>query len=514
MRRVIVAIIAVMWAASPGAAQPDADPVDMPATFFAGPLNDDGTVNYVAALNDYKRAGLAPDGNAFVALIEVLPKDTWDQDQLAEMYRALEIEPPVEPHERFVTWDAFMTNRVADEARRSELLDRIQEQPWLPEQFPDAFEWIKANERALEGISRAVERSGYWQPIAPVGNSVLRPRKISAYIRNVRDATQALTARALCRAEDGSMPNLVADTLTIYRLGRHLTHGNDGLDVIIGMYILAKTRAPVIVVASEPQYMDQAGMLLREMPPLPLTETVYEAVDYGERCYVLDLLQQMRMGRDEAYEVVLSLKEDDPRTDTVYMKLKLVQESPRVKPVLQQEVVNSWFDRILSASLLEPYQKSDAELDKIWDELKRQASEAAQLISIAPTTSDPLLGPSDQQVSRAMAELVVRLGAPAPSGLFKLARQVTMAWELSRVALALTAFRVDHGRYPDRLDELVPQWIESVPDDFATGKTLNYDVLNNGFLLYSIGWDGEDDGGVDDLAEGDIVCRVELPAEE
>jgi hypothetical protein len=69
----------------------------------------------------------------------------------------------------------------------------------------------------------------------------------------------------------------------------------------------------------------------------------------------------------------------------------------------------------------------------------------------------------------------------------------------TRVMLALEAFRVRTGRYPDTLRELaMPQ----MPDDpFAPGRPLGYRVLSPSgsgpaaYVLYSTGADGRDDGG-------------------
>ena len=67
--------------------------------------------------------------------------------------------------------------------------------------------------------------------------------------------------------------------------------------------------------------------------------------------------------------------------------------------------------------------------------------------------------------------------------------------------LALELYRDDHGIYPERLQSLVPVYLASVPlDPFGSdaGKTpLKYQITDNGadYLLYSIGYDRNDDGG-------------------
>lgn len=67
----------------------------------------------------------------------------------------------------------------------------------------------------------------------------------------------------------------------------------------------------------------------------------------------------------------------------------------------------------------------------------------------------------------------------------------------AQIACALERYRLVHGRLPDRLDELAPGFIERLPHDVINGKPLKYRLTGDGqFVLYSVGWNGVDDGGV------------------
>jgi len=68
--------------------------------------------------------------------------------------------------------------------------------------------------------------------------------------------------------------------------------------------------------------------------------------------------------------------------------------------------------------------------------------------------------------------------------------------DLARVACALERFRLAHGDYPATLGLLSPQLIEKLPPDLIDGQPLRYRCTDGGqFLLYSVGWNGTDDGG-------------------
>jgi hypothetical protein len=95
---------------------------------------------------------------------------------------------------------------------------------------------------------------------------------------------------------------------------------------------------------------------------------------------------------------------------------------------------------------------------------------------------------------------------------------------LARVALALERYRLANGNYPESLDALAPKFISEIPHDVIGGESLKYrrDSINQ-FVLYSVGWNERDDGGVVvfkkgssprdetktdvDISEGDWVWR-------
>ncbi len=95
---------------------------------------------------------------------------------------------------------------------------------------------------------------------------------------------------------------------------------------------------------------------------------------------------------------------------------------------------------------------------------------------------------------------------------------------LARVASALERYRLAHGEFPESLDALAPQFIAQVPHDVIGGQPLKYRREADGqFVLYSIGWNETDDGGVvvnrksrdprdesghtPDISQGDWVWR-------
>ncbi len=102
---------------------------------------------------------------------------------------------------------------------------------------------------------------------------------------------------------------------------------------------------------------------------------------------------------------------------------------------------------------------------------------------------------------------------------------------LLSAALALRAYRLEHGIYPATLDSLIPAYLSVVPSDpFALSGPLHLRRTKLNYVLYSVGPDGKDDGGrpilhaptalgaqanrsryfIQETSRGDVVAGVNL----
>lgn len=87
--------------------------------------------------------------------------------------------------------------------------------------------------------------------------------------------------------------------------------------------------------------------------------------------------------------------------------------------------------------------------------------------------------------------------------------------DLATIACVLERYRLANGKYSISLGALVPKFAAKIPNDVITGEPLKYHRTDNGqFLLYSVGWNGTDDGGIPptapigkavDITQGDWV---------
>jgi len=102
----------------------------------------------------------------------------------------------------------------------------------------------------------------------------------------------------------------------------------------------------------------------------------------------------------------------------------------------------------------------------------------------------------------------------------EVAREQTTV-DLAYLGCALERYFLDKKEYPAGLGDLMPQYVEKVPHDVLTGEPYRYRLIDKEhFVVYSIGIDGKDDGGMAInkpsnrvlMNEGDWIWQGGVPA--
>jgi hypothetical protein len=86
-------------------------------------------------------------------------------------------------------------------------------------------------------------------------------------------------------------------------------------------------------------------------------------------------------------------------------------------------------------------------------------------------------------------------GGPRVAAL-RVAMQIETTRNMVITAIALKRYQLQHQQFPASLNELTPELLNAVPVDWMVGQPLRYRRNADGtFLLYSVGENGQDDGG-------------------
>jgi hypothetical protein len=84
--------------------------------------------------------------------------------------------------------------------------------------------------------------------------------------------------------------------------------------------------------------------------------------------------------------------------------------------------------------------------------------------------------------------------------------------EMVITAIALKRYELRHGKPPASLAALMPDFLAAPPIDLMDGQPLRYRVRSDGsFVLYSVGEDGQDEGGDPSTVDSDTDWKNQPP---
>lgn len=129
----------------------------------------------------------------------------------------------------------------------------------------------------------------------------------------------------------------------------------------------------------------------------------------------------------------------------------------------------------------------------LYIDLMEEAIQAAQLPPHERPAAGKAIEQKRAQINKAhvlLHELTPALRRLLELDLIDMARILTV-----RVALSVERYRRATGQLPGQLGDLVPRYLDCVPPDPFDGRPLRYTKLEKGYVIYSVGTDGEDNGG-------------------
>jgi hypothetical protein len=96
---------------------------------------------------------------------------------------------------------------------------------------------------------------------------------------------------------------------------------------------------------------------------------------------------------------------------------------------------------------------------------------------------------------RSKAPPAARLLLPRVDDMAQTAQKSQAFLRAAATALAVERFRRAKGQWPEKLTDLVPAYLAALPMDPFDGRPLRFNKPNEGAVIYSVGADGQDDGG-------------------
>ena len=488
-------------------------------TFITEPLTAEGLPDYQKALDERYRQGVTPENNAAIPFWQVFGPKSIPEPLREEFFKHLGIQPlPVEG-EYFITEEQFRKSllRGGIEFSEDELFDRFFEAhgpPWTTEQFPEVAKWLSANKKPLEKILEASRKPRFYSPIlqADGGNETLSPLNLV-----LRDAFPVLAVRTMLHIGEGRTKSAQKDILTCRRLTRLTTRHVSSTARLVAL------AGDAIAFGCEKKLLNSGKLTARE-----LLDYQAELRKLGPVPRVSD--DVVLYDRFEILESVISLalqKKDDAEGIDVAGRLRSPPEELkeawnkyrrkiRVELIDWNEVlrqVNVAFDDAVAVLQTKDFQARAERLEQMAAKHKRLLGDKENPFGFEELIQHAKGLWINQEDKKRATEWIVEIHAgnvvEYTKDRLNAEGRTRMYYELSLLALGICAYRADRGEYPESLDVLIPKYAAAIPEDWFSGQPVKYRRTAEGFVAYSVGENGEDNGG--ELGSLGDDLNVQLP---
>ncbi|MEK6261482.1 MAG: hypothetical protein AABP62_23025 [Planctomycetota bacterium] len=446
-------------------------------TFVNGPLTADGRIDYEAALHERFSQGITPDNNAAVLIDRAFGPAVISPPLRARYFERLGIEQLPERGDYVVNHGAFAQQKlggVPDVAERQEAifneLGRAQRRPWTKDECPLAAEWLAANEKPLKLIEDATKRSRYYSPLVTT-------EQLLAVTQNQREVARLLVTRAMFRLGDDDVAGAWLDLLACHRLARLIgQRPQTMIQFLVAVAVDAVATAGDAALIAHGVSAEQARQCLADYTALSACIPIADAIHLGERLSSLDSMQST--SGSAGFDINVTLR----RT-------------------------NRAFDDLIAAMRLKGAQNRRDAFAELEANLKQRALASRQPLRLVAG----YVINSRKTISNSVCDSLLVLMVPAYTQAQNADDRTRIKSDLVRVGFALAAYRAELDGYPMELDVLVPKYLDVLPLDRMVDQPLRYVARENGFLLYSVGANGRDDGGAMNGQQNQDDVSFEVP---
>ena len=507
--------------------------VGIATTRILGPLRPDGYVDYVEALRRHSRRGVTVENNAAMLIWQALGPSHIDAKYRQAYFEQLGVPVPPDDGPYFVELASFASGRSIDTGSEEfhDLVASTYDRPWTRKSTGLVADWLVLNEEPLRRITEASRRPRLYFPLVPKDADNSLHETFVAPVQPLRHVARALRCRAMLRIGEGDLQEAEADVLAIHRLAVLLQRAPNMVTQLVGSALQSIASDGDVVWAHYGRpTSEQAARYRQQLEQLAAPDDLVTLVDVAMRYDELDkICHLMRQGPEDTIEqvrrlgleeIIATFESHFPRSqrqadaelkgcnvifDEVLTSLRRPTFAERRDALesLRELAEGGVFDQAMKkmfAPLFEILEDGNKEAEGDQDSRKESAEARAKEETPKPSLAEESLG----------------LIAGAMSSIHDLRARGRSELQMVRIVLALAAYRHERGEYPGTLAALAPRYIERLPSDVFDDRPFFYGREGKGFVLYTAGPNGKDEGGWDPMFprfNDDFTIRVPVPAE-
>ncbi|MGL6195593.1 MAG: hypothetical protein ACRC2T_12305 [Thermoguttaceae bacterium] len=514
-------------------------------TYFTEPLFQNGNVDYIAALNKYYSEGITNDTNIVPALFSILPGEIEypllrklaedenshpeDSSSTTNTYRknfwaVLGMTPPpleklvsifppgafvqrgVDPHKELLKFysqdeiDAKLkeNNYEKQEWRYRNLIDNerntAMRKLWTEKELPLLAAWIKTTDELTDKLKEITRRPHYFMPMAvtnnenddPVTAAILLP-----YVQSIRELARFMSVRGGWDFTQGEYDKAFECAFSTVRIGKKMTD-NPGtiVEYLVGLACIGIAQSDIVRYLTNLDFKNDkdinAAWVLNKKREYDATMSGFGTIlpqrfSVAERCMGIDTVKRLLRADvkliDELYGEINDNGNEPTFNETqkAYLALRKKSFDPEYEYDCDKvlRLVNEAFDECEDSWSIPNYKQRLRANERLE---KRIRADGLSVLE------------SDKNSNRSREEMLVLFYKSVILPAFSATTLATIRTEYTNrlvdITFMLTAYRAEHGEYPDSLDALVPHLTKNLPVSPYTDKPIKY-VKRDGYVVLS-----------------------------
>lgn len=348
---------------------------------------------------------------------------------------------------------------------------------------------------AIEELRQAGQRPDSWLPL-DYENRVKAAGEMLQYLADMKSCVQVLQLRAIAELQNGEGEKAVEDVKLMLRLDDSLRTEPYLISDLVRIAMTSITLQPVYEGLAKHQWTDaQLAELEQALAKLDFLKD-FQFVERGDGMGGIAMFDYFRRHRGEFVRLLF---------EEARFKYQIANKNSAWAEVGNVAGIISVY--LMPAGWFYQNKLALAQMHQRWDSRMMDAEQRL----VFPGIIEQAGGSSVATLRAKPWNLFEGDIWPAISATARRTARIQVEVDLAQTACALERYRLAHGEYPEKLGALAPLHIKRVPHDIFGGKPLHYRRAADGkFVLYSIGWNEKDDGGVFGYPPGSRMPVFEL----
>ncbi len=466
-------------------------------TYFTGPLKADGTIDFVAAINEHFSQGVTDENNAARIIVPLLDPINWGRgpsEHRTDVLKSLGLDPAQCFDSDAFSEAAYFSSQKDGDQFRGEYL-AASDRTWSDDEFPLLAQWLEDNEEPLAKISAATRMPRYYVPFVVHGQSDSLVQILLEHIQATRSLARAYSFRAYNHLDNHRWKEAWDDILTIKRLGRLVAQGPTCIEGLVGLAItgIACNSATQFIATADPKETDWSA-LQESWQTQPIANVTAE-LGICERAMFIQMACKLKDGpREELPEfrqLIFGESEigNDLPNKLLIKTLRDMLSSGEVNLDDALRYANKTYDRAIEITQMPDAHERQLGFDELEKQLVMLPFDEGQSPVLQVFFAKP------QEPAHQFSKVILSLVFPSANTVNRCEWRHEASQNVVELALASRSLQSQTGHFPGSLRGLEPFVDETTMIQPSTGATVAFRADDQGILIYHWSSDCKDNGG-------------------